>query len=75
MINAEGSEETTVGSIEDVMAVVKKGQENRHVGSTRMNEFSSRSHTLLKICIESKKSMCHRSLPLYLSSLLLCLST
>ena len=41
-------------SPEDILACVSLGESRRHVGSTNMNERSSRSHTVLKIIIESR---------------------
>jgi len=37
-----------------MIAVIVKGQKNRHVGSTNMNKESSRSHSVLTTHIESK---------------------
>lgn len=48
------AEETIVESFEDVMAVLDKGQAARHVGETKMNARSSRSHTIFTLHIESK---------------------
>jgi centromeric protein E len=32
-----------------VLALLEEGEGNRHVGSTRMNEGSSRSHTVFRM--------------------------
>jgi hypothetical protein len=38
------------------MALMRAGEAQRHVGSTDMNDKSSRAHTLFKLTIESKES-------------------
>jgi len=38
----------------DVMSLVKKGEQNRHFRSTKMNAQSSRSHTIFKLIVEKK---------------------
>lgn len=48
------AQETVVESFEDAMAVLEKGQAARHVGETKMNARSSRSHTVFTLQIESK---------------------
>lgn len=48
------AEETIVDTFEDAMAVLEKGQAARHVGETKMNARSSRSHTVFTLQIESK---------------------
>lgn len=48
------AEETIVESFEEAMAVLEKGQAARHVGETKMNARSSRSHTVFTLQIESK---------------------
>jgi centromeric protein E len=37
-----------------VLELLEQGEANRHVGSTRMNEGSSRSHTVFRMVIESR---------------------
>ncbi len=37
------------------MEAIAKGEINRHVGYTNMNAESSRSHSILRLLIESKK--------------------
>ena len=49
------STETIVRNCDDLMKVFMKGSKSRHVGSTSMNERSSRSHTIFRITIESKQ--------------------
>lgn len=46
--------ETVVHTFEDAMQVLEKGQNARHVGETKMNARSSRSHTVFTLLIESK---------------------
>lgn len=38
----------------DISTLVKRGEERRHIGKTNMNEYSSRSHTILRMVIESR---------------------
>jgi len=40
---------------QQVYTILKQGQVNRHVGATDMNERSSRSHTILRIIVESRE--------------------
>jgi centromeric protein E len=44
-----------VVSPNEVEALLAKGERNRHVGETNMNEHSSRSHTIFKMIIESRE--------------------
>ncbi|KAM4807727.1 centromere-associated protein E [Rhinophrynus dorsalis] len=39
---------------EHVMQWIKKGEKNRHYGETKMNEHSSRSHTIFRMIVESR---------------------
>ena len=48
-----GVKEQVVLNPEQVMALMKAGEAQRHVGSTDMNDKSSRAHTLFKLTIES----------------------
>eukprot|EP00985_Skeletonema_marinoi_P018960 scaffold10718_cov127-Skeletonema_marinoi.AAC.1 len=48
------SNETIVTSIDGLLSVLFAGEKNRHVGSTAMNERSSRSHTIFRITVESR---------------------
>lgn len=48
------AEETVVETLEEAMAVLIKGQTSRHVGETKMNARSSRSHTVFSLQIESR---------------------
>ncbi|XP_013920380.1 PREDICTED: centromere-associated protein E [Thamnophis sirtalis] len=54
-IYVEDLNEEVVVSPEEVMSWLKKGEKNRHYGETKMNERSSRSHTIFRMIIESKE--------------------
>ncbi|XP_070614038.1 centromere-associated protein E isoform X2 [Erythrolamprus reginae] len=54
-IYVEDLNEEVVISPEQVMSWLKKGEKNRHYGETKMNEKSSRSHTIFRMIIESKE--------------------
>ncbi|KAM4706637.1 centromere-associated protein E [Discoglossus pictus] len=40
---------------EQVITWIKKGEKNRHYGETKMNEHSSRSHTIFRMIVESRE--------------------
>ncbi|XP_076639078.1 uncharacterized protein LOC143351460 [Colletes latitarsis] len=40
---------------QNVLSLMKKGDKNRRIGETNMNERSSRSHTIFRITIESRE--------------------
>ncbi|KAM5191512.1 centromere-associated protein E [Mantella aurantiaca] len=40
---------------EHVLQWIKKGEKNRHYGETKMNERSSRSHTIFRMIVESRE--------------------
>ncbi|XP_053559480.1 centromere-associated protein E [Bombina bombina] len=40
---------------EHVLKWIKKGEKNRHYGETKMNEHSSRSHTIFRMIVESRE--------------------
>jgi len=44
--------EQTVSSMTELLDVMAKGEKNRSVSSTKMNDNSSRSHSLLRITVE-----------------------
>lgn len=52
-----GVKEIVVTTPQQVFYYLKQGESQRHIGSTEMNEKSSRAHTLFKIIIESKASL------------------
>ena len=41
--------ENVATSIDDVMGVMVKGLDNRHIGETKMNDKSSRSHSIFRV--------------------------
>ena len=47
--------ERIISSFDELMVVFANGNKNRHVGSTAMNDRSSRSHTIFRVTIESKR--------------------
>ncbi|XP_054058213.1 centromere-associated protein E isoform X2 [Rissa tridactyla] len=47
--------EEVVVSPEQVMEWIRKGEKNRHYGETKMNEHSSRSHTIFRMITESRE--------------------
>ncbi|KAM9193844.1 centromere-associated protein E-like [Mergus octosetaceus] len=47
--------EEVVVSPQEVMEWIRKGEKNRHYGETKMNEHSSRSHTIFRMIIESRE--------------------
>jgi hypothetical protein len=54
----DGLSEHEVSSLEETMAFLMKGDEQRKIAETRLNEKSSRSHTVFKISIlTSEKNM------------------
>lgn len=48
------SKEVIVTSEEEVLQIMHEGESRRHYGRTEMNDLSSRSHTILRLLIESK---------------------
>ncbi|XP_078250754.1 centromere-associated protein E isoform X2 [Pogona vitticeps] len=54
-IYVEDLNEEVVVSPEQVLSWLQKGEKNRHYGETKMNERSSRSHTIFRMIIESKE--------------------
>eukprot|EP01039_Chlorochromonas_danica_P003725 gene3725-4074_t len=56
-----GVKEQVVLSAQQVMALIRAGEAQRHVSSTDMNEKSSRAHTLFRITIESKERSHHNA--------------
>lgn len=44
-----GLREDIVVSVDQVMALIAQGEANRHIGATKMNEGSSRSHTVFRM--------------------------
>lgn len=44
-----------VTSVQEVMAFMAKGDESRNIAATKLNELSSRSHTVFRINIKSQE--------------------
>ncbi|MBN3296075.1 CENPE protein, partial [Amia calva] len=47
--------EEVVVSAKQVLEWIKKGEKNRHYGETKMNQRSSRSHTIFRMILESRE--------------------
>jgi centromeric protein E len=54
-IVVHGLTEEIVTTADQLLQIVNLGQEHRHVAATNMNDQSSRSHTMLRILIESRE--------------------
>ncbi|SCO59082.1 kinesin-7, putative [Plasmodium berghei] len=50
-----GIQEETVTSIDEVMLLVAKAEQRRHISQTNFNETSSRSHTIFTVILESNQ--------------------
>ncbi|XP_057188769.1 centromere-associated protein E isoform X2 [Triplophysa rosa] len=48
--------EELVTSPEQALSWITKGEKNRHYGKTKMNQRSSRSHTIFRMILESRES-------------------
>ena len=59
VVKIVGVTEKVVTSAAEVLATVTMGETHRSVGSTDMNEKSSRSHTIFRLVIESKLKDVH----------------
>ncbi|EGG21371.1 kinesin-7 [Cavenderia fasciculata] len=55
MVYVAGLKEEMVDSPDQILALLAQGEEKRHIGSTNMNETSSRSHTIFRMYIESNE--------------------
>lgn len=51
-----GLREDIVTSPEQVLSLLEEGESNRHTGATKMNERSSRSHTVFRMVCSSDRS-------------------
>lgn len=51
--SVKGITKTQVDSVAEVMTLLAKGNERRHVGETEMNAKSSRSHAIFQVQLES----------------------
>ncbi|CAM9884791.1 unnamed protein product [Lampetra fluviatilis] len=47
--------EEVITSIKDILEIMRIGEKNRHYGETKMNDHSSRSHTIFRMIIESRE--------------------
>jgi len=64
-----GAKEQVVMNPAQVIALLQGGEAHRHVGSTDMNEKSSRAHTLFRLIIESKALSDSSDVPIRVSTL------
>ena len=53
--------EKKVASFEEVMKYMEQGDEFRNIAATKLNELSSRSHTVFRISISSQETICDSS--------------
>lgn len=53
-VHVTGLREDVVTTPNQVMDLLMEGEEHRHVGETKMNKLSSRSHTIFRMMIESR---------------------
>lgn len=49
-----GAREEIVTSMDEVLSLIERGNQQRHIGETNMNEHSSRSHTIFRMVVESR---------------------
>ncbi|XP_060082065.1 centromere-associated protein E-like [Ylistrum balloti] len=54
-IQVTGVKEELVSSSSDVLAIIQKGDNRRHMAETKQNDRSSRSHCIIRIIIESRE--------------------
>lgn len=54
-VTVAGLREVHVDTVEKVRSLLAKGASRRQTGGTRLNENSSRSHTIFRIVIESRE--------------------
>ncbi|VYS56872.1 unnamed protein product [Arabidopsis thaliana] len=52
-----GLREEIVASPQQVLEMMEFGESHRHIGETNMNLYSSRSHTIFRMIIESRQKM------------------
>jgi len=57
-VYVEGAQEIVVTQPHDVADALVQGEKRRAIGSTAMNERSSRSHTVFRIVVESRPREC-----------------
>ncbi|KAG2449345.1 hypothetical protein HYH02_005500 [Chlamydomonas schloesseri] len=58
-VRVVGLQEQPVSDMRGAMALVSRGFGARSVGSTAMNEVSSRSHTILRLALETREAITH----------------
>lgn len=56
-INVGGLREDIVSSPNHVLQLLSEGEQHRHVGETKMNKSSSRSHTIFRMVVESRSTI------------------
>lgn len=56
-IVVENLKEVAVRSLDQLMEVFRVGEANKSIGSTKMNDRSSRSHAILRITVEKKTAV------------------
>ncbi|XP_078150453.1 P-loop containing nucleoside triphosphate hydrolases superfamily protein isoform X2 [Carex rostrata] len=56
-IYVAGLKEEIVNCPEQVLDLMKFGESHRHIGETNMNLYSSRSHTIFRMIIESREKL------------------
>jgi hypothetical protein len=61
MVFIKGIVTKEISSVEDAMDVFSHGNKARHIGSTKMNSESSRSHLIFAILIENKDLTTHKT--------------
>ncbi|XP_021339883.1 centromere-associated protein E-like, partial [Mizuhopecten yessoensis] len=55
-IQVTGVKEELVSNSGDVLAIIQKGDNRRHMAETKQNDRSSRSHCIIRIIIESREN-------------------
>ena len=61
MVFIKGIVTKEINSVDEAMEVFSLGNKARHVGSTKMNAESSRSHLIFAILIENKDLTTHKT--------------
>jgi hypothetical protein len=70
-----GLREDIVVSPEQVLELLREGEANRHIGATKMNEGSSRSHTvfrMVRMCTASSSTGCTEGVACLYYCIVLC---
>ena len=52
----EGLTEVDISSFEEISQLLKLGEQNRHVNTTRLNKISSRSHSICMLKVISAQT-------------------